>query len=125
MKVPVEILVLLCVGVGVFPGYTVRPLLEAAAVAVLQMPLPDFSLSIWHGFTTPFIMSLVALGGGVALYSARKWVFAAHERFPVTLSGKALAEGFVESCSASGVGSIVPWTTAACADTVFCCCRAP
>ncbi len=62
MKVPVEVLVVLCVAVGTLPDLTVRPLLEVAAAAVLQQPLPAFSLSIWHGFTTPFIMSLVALG---------------------------------------------------------------
>ncbi len=95
MKVPVEILVVLCVAVGVLPGFTVQPLLEAAAVAVLQMPLPEFSLSVWHGFNTPLIMSLVAMVLGVFLYSARKRVFAAHERFPLTLSGKALAERVV------------------------------
>lgn len=96
MKVPVEILVLLCVLVGTLPNITVRPLLEVAAQAVLQQPLPDFSLSIWHGFNTPFVMSLVALGGGVALYTARAWVFAAYDRFPVRVSGKPLAEGLIQ-----------------------------
>jgi len=92
MKAPVEVLVVLCVAVGTLPDLTVRPLLEVAAAAVLQQPLPDFSLSIWHGFTTPFMMSLAALGGGVALYAGRRWVFAAHDRIPVRLSGKAIAE---------------------------------
>jgi multicomponent K+:H+ antiporter subunit A len=96
MKVPVEVLVLLCVAVGTLPNITVRPLLEVAAQAVLQQPLPDFSLSIWHGFNTPFIMSLVALGGGIVLYSAREWVFAAFERAPVKLSGKALTEALIQ-----------------------------
>jgi len=96
MKVPVEVLVVLCVAVGTLPGYTVAPLLEAAAGAVLQRPLPDFSLAIWHGFNTPFIMSLVALGGGIALYAARKWLFAAHDRFPYAVSGKAVAERLIE-----------------------------
>jgi multicomponent K+:H+ antiporter subunit A len=40
-------------------------------------------------------MSLVALGGGVALYTARRWVFAAHDRLPLRLSGKVIAEGLV------------------------------
>lgn len=95
MKVPVEVLVVLCVAVGTLPDITVRPLLEVAAAAVLQQPLPDFSLSIWHGFTTPFIMSLVALGGGAALYAGRQWVFAAHDRVPLSLSGKVLAERLI------------------------------
>ncbi|MEN8801988.1 MAG: monovalent cation/H+ antiporter subunit A [Thiogranum sp.] len=92
MKAPVEVLVVLCVAVGTLPDLTIRPLLEAAAAAVLQQPLPDFSLSIWHGFTTPFMMSLVALGGGVALYAGRRWLFAAYDRIPLRVSGKAIAE---------------------------------
>ena len=95
MIFPIEILVVLCIGVGILPGLIVRPLLETAAGAVLQMPLPEFSLSIWHGFTTPLIMSLVAMGGGIALYSARNWVFDTHERIALSLSGKALTEGFL------------------------------
>ncbi len=95
MIVPVEILVVLCVAVGTLPGITVRPLLEAAAAAVLQMPLPEFSLAIWHGFNQPFFMSLVAMGGGVALYACRHWVFGAHDRLPVNLSGTRLAEGLI------------------------------
>ncbi len=95
IKVPVEILVVLCVAVGTFPGITVRPALEAAAGAVLQRPLPEFSLSIWHGFTYPLLMSLIALGGGVLLYALRRWVFAAHDRIPFRVHGKALAEGLI------------------------------
>jgi multicomponent K+:H+ antiporter subunit A len=41
------------------------------------------------------MMSLVALGGGVALYAGRQWVFAAHDRLPLRLSGKATAERLV------------------------------
>jgi len=95
MRAPVLILVVLCVAVGTLPGYTVRPLLEVAAGAVLQQPLPEFSLAIWHGFTMPLIMSLVALAGGIALYTVRKRLFAAHDDSSWTLSGKALTEHLV------------------------------
>jgi len=96
MKVPVETLVVLCVGVGTFPNFTVRPALEAAAGAVLQEPLPAFSLSIWHGFNLPLFMSLVALGGGVLLYAVRRWVFAAHDRIPLRVRGKMLADATID-----------------------------
>jgi multicomponent K+:H+ antiporter subunit A len=46
MKVPVEILVGLCLLVGLTPAITVDPLLRAAAGAVLQAPLPEFSLAL-------------------------------------------------------------------------------
>ncbi|GKT14272.1 monovalent cation/H+ antiporter subunit A [Acidovorax sp. SUPP2522] len=68
MRVPVELLVLACLVVGIFPAWSVGQYLDAAARPVVGGPLPEFSLAIWHGFNTPFVMSLVALGGGTALY---------------------------------------------------------
>src|SRR5690606_9240240 len=53
MKIPVEILVFLCLLVGILPGYTVAPLLAAAASASLGGTLPVYDLHIWHGFSLP------------------------------------------------------------------------
>ncbi|WP_375737941.1 monovalent cation/H+ antiporter subunit A [Pseudomonas boanensis] len=75
MKVPVEILVFLCLLVGMLPGYTVAPLLAAAASASLGGELPEYSLSIWHGFNLPLAMSVVALVGGVLVYVLRQPLF--------------------------------------------------
>jgi len=83
MKVPVEILVALCLLVGILPALTVAPLLAVAAGAVLNGPLPTYSLAIWHGFNTPFVMSLIALAGGIALYTQRQKLFDFHDHvFP-------------------------------------------
>jgi multicomponent K+:H+ antiporter subunit A len=72
MRVPVEILVVVCVVVGIFPAITVGPLLAVASAATLNLTsvaaLPPYSLSIWHGFNLPLLMSGVALVGGVGLY---------------------------------------------------------
>ncbi|MFT4243253.1 MAG: monovalent cation/H+ antiporter subunit A [Acidovorax sp.] len=68
MRVPVELLVLACLVVGTLPAWAVGKYLNAAALPVVGGELPVFSLAVWHGFNTPFVMSLVALGGGVALY---------------------------------------------------------
>jgi multicomponent K+:H+ antiporter subunit A len=68
MRVPVEVLALVCLAVGVAPGLTVGPILAAGAGAALGAPLPDYSLAVWHGFNTPLVMSLIALSGGLALY---------------------------------------------------------
>jgi multicomponent K+:H+ antiporter subunit A len=102
MKVPVEVLVVLCVAVGTFPNITVRPVLETAAAAVLQNPLPEFSLSIWHGINFPLMMSLIALGGGALLYGIRRWVFAAHDRIPISIVGKQVTEGVLDWIFRSG-----------------------
>ena len=68
MKVPVEILVVICVAVGVAPALTVAPVLHAAAGSILGPALPDYSLSLWHGFNMPLAMSVIGVIGGIALY---------------------------------------------------------
>ncbi len=82
MKIPVEILVLLCLMVGMLPAYTVAPLLAAAVGGTLNGMVPDYSLTIWHGFNLPLLMSVVALVGGVLIYALRKWIFLWYEGLP-------------------------------------------
>ncbi|MGE8359494.1 monovalent cation/H+ antiporter subunit A [Pseudomonas sp.] len=82
MKIPVEILVFLCLLVGVVPAYTIAPLLAAAASASLGGELPEYSLAIWHGFNLPLMMSFVALAGGVLLYVFRTPLFRWYEGLP-------------------------------------------
>jgi multicomponent K+:H+ antiporter subunit A len=72
MRIPVELLVALCLAVGLLPAVTVGPLLAVAAQAALAggpyAPLPEYELAIWHGFNLPLLMSAIALAGGVLLY---------------------------------------------------------
>ncbi|MDD0844296.1 monovalent cation/H+ antiporter subunit A [Pseudomonas sp. Gutcm_11s] len=82
MKVPVEILVFLCLLVGMLPAYTVAPLLAVAAQASLGGALPEYSLAIWHGFNMPLAMSFVALVGGMLVYIGRKPLFRWYESLP-------------------------------------------
>jgi len=70
MRRPIELLVLICLAVGVIPGITIGPYLAAAVVSVLGEETPYYSLSVWHGFNLPLVMSLVALVGGGLLYLA-------------------------------------------------------
>ena len=68
MRFPVELLVLACLVVGILPAVTVGPFLHTAALSVLGGRLPDYSLAIWHGVTTPLLMSVLATAGGVVVY---------------------------------------------------------
>ena len=68
MRVPIELLVLACIVVGTVPAWSVGPMLAAAARPVVGT-LPVYSLAVWHGWTTPLAMSLVALVGGIAVYA--------------------------------------------------------
>ncbi len=88
MKAPVEVLVALCLLVGMLPALTVEPILALAARAVLQGPLPAHDLAIWHGFSPAVWMSVIALAGGVALYVGRKPLFALHDRLEDRLEAR-------------------------------------
>ena len=80
MRVPVEVLVVVCLAVGIAPQYTVAPLLEIGARGVLQGPLPDYKLSVWHGINLPLIFSMTALIVGTALYFLLQRGNALHRR---------------------------------------------
>ncbi|HEY8353389.1 MAG TPA: monovalent cation/H+ antiporter subunit A [Methylophilaceae bacterium] len=82
MRAPVEVLVLLCLVVGMFPAWSIGNLLAAAATAALQAPLPDYDLKIWHGFNLPFALSMLALAGGVGIYAVSPHLAAWHRQLP-------------------------------------------
>ncbi|MBN9405333.1 MAG: monovalent cation/H+ antiporter subunit A [Burkholderiales bacterium] len=69
MRIPIEVLVLLCLLVGMVPQWSVSSALALAAQPVVGGELPEYSLALWHGWNKPLVMSLVALVGGVALYA--------------------------------------------------------
>jgi len=81
MRLPVEILVGLCLLVGLLPQITVGAILSAASAAVLPAGVPPFTLAIWHGFNLPFLMSVIAIVGGCLYYWRRQFLFALQERF--------------------------------------------
>jgi multicomponent K+:H+ antiporter subunit A len=80
MKVPVEVLVVLCLLVGMMPNLTVAPLINAASAVVVGGEMQEYEISLWHGFNLPLLMSLAALVGGLLLYSQRKGLFAFYDR---------------------------------------------
>jgi len=68
MRRPIEVLVLVCLAVGIIPGITIGPYLAAAVQSVLGPETPYYSLSVWHGFNLPLVMSIIALVGGAVIY---------------------------------------------------------
>ena len=98
MRVPVEILVLLCIVVGVAPAVAVGPLLTVASRAVTGTALDPLELHVWHGFNVPLLMSVVAMVGGAVVYALRRRLRSLHDRLlprlearDVYLKGVALA----------------------------------
>jgi multicomponent K+:H+ antiporter subunit A len=97
MRTPIALLVLSCLVVGVAPARSIGTSLAAAALPVVGGELPAYSLSIWHGFNLPLLMSLVAIGGGIVGYI---WLRGQQERgqlqdppLPGRLNGRRLFEG--------------------------------
>jgi multicomponent K+:H+ antiporter subunit A len=84
MRFPIEFLVLACLAVGAFPALTIGPFLDIGVRSLLGAQAPAYSLAVWHGFTTPFLMSLVALAGGAALYALLfRYLARGEERTPL------------------------------------------
>lgn len=68
MRFPVELLVLLCLIVGVLPALSIDQILYNAVYAVQGAQMPSYDLAVWHGFNVPLAMSLAALVGGALFY---------------------------------------------------------
>ena len=88
MRVPVEILVVVCIAVGILPAVTIGPLLAIAAAPAVGGVLPAYSLALWHGFNLPLLMSAVALVAGVILYFVLQRGFRLHEFDALPVSAK-------------------------------------
>jgi multicomponent K+:H+ antiporter subunit A len=89
MKLPVLLLVLVCVAVGLLPMLLAGPMVNLAASAMLGAPAPAFSLALWHGFNIPLLMSAIAVLGGAALYATLMRGRRLHRHQPGAFSGKA------------------------------------
>ncbi len=85
MRAPVEFLVVSCLVVGIIPGLSVGPYLHTAVGSVLVLQTPIFSLSVWHGFNIPLLMSIIALLGGVSFYLILRRFFGLIQRDQVPL----------------------------------------
>ncbi|SMO49410.1 monovalent cation/H+ antiporter subunit A [Paracoccus laeviglucosivorans] len=80
MRLPVGLLVAICLAVGIAPQVMLGPWLESAAIAILGPDLPYYSLKIWHGVNAPLIMSIIAMSLGVLIYLLpRRWIDAGEE----------------------------------------------
>ncbi|MGF6956298.1 monovalent cation/H+ antiporter subunit A [Paraburkholderia youngii] len=96
MRLPVEILVALCLLIGLFPQQSIGRLLESAAWITLGGKLPDYSLSLWHGVNTPLVMSVVSFAAGAALFFLRRNTFR-HRRTALTeLNASEIFDSFVQ-----------------------------
>lgn len=94
MRFPIGFLALACLAVGIFPARVIGPFLHNAAVSVLGPQMPDYNLAIWHGLTSPLLMSIIAMLVGCTLYIVLRKYLARCEGTPFIhrISGKRLFE---------------------------------
>lgn len=122
MRVPIDILVLVCLAVGLIPAVLVGGLLNLAAGAVLHGQPPHFSLALWHGFNAPLMMSSIALIGGLLVYLSRRPLTRWHEHSIGRVSARVVfdhmmelmqtaAEGVTHRFDQGRMQSMVLWTT--------------
>jgi len=97
MLVPIGVLALVCVLVGLLPQLLVGPLLAAAAEAAIHGPLPAYTLSVWHGFNLPLMMSAVALVMGVIFYVFLQRLFRLHDLMHLPRGGRELLAGLLRA----------------------------
>ncbi len=71
LRFPVEVLVLVCLAVGIAPSLVAGPLVTAASSAVVGSPV-HLHLALWHGLTPALGLSTVGLLAGAALWAARR-----------------------------------------------------
>lgn len=90
MKVPAEVLAVVCIAVGVLPGYTVVPFVDAAARAVVGDDLPAYHIALWNGFSPPLVMSAIALVGGSVIYWLLRHRYDLHLHVPAHYTGRLL-----------------------------------
>jgi multicomponent K+:H+ antiporter subunit A len=95
MKVPVEILVALCLLVGIFPAFVVGDLLNVASASLLINGLPTYSLAVWHGLNIPLFMSILAMVGGITIYYNRRHLFQFQSQFDEP-DAKHIFEGVIQ-----------------------------
>jgi multicomponent K+:H+ antiporter subunit A len=96
--------------VGIFPNWTVGPVLAVMVKGTLGM-LPPYSLALWHGFNIPLLMSTVALAAGAALYFGLQHTVNLHSVTRLPVSGKHAFDATVGALETLG-RKLVVWLPA-------------
>jgi multicomponent K+:H+ antiporter subunit A len=79
---PLAILATLSLLVGLAPQWIYDHLVHMAVLQTTAAHLPEYDFSALSDAHTPAMMSLLAMLGGLAVYAARKPLFAIHARLP-------------------------------------------
>jgi len=100
MRLPIEVLIVLCLAVGMFPSFTVGFLLNMAMQVVSPNAMIGQNLSLWHGFNGPFIMSLLAMFFGLVIYLLRHTFHSSFRRDVLATNATLVFERYVQKTTA-------------------------
>ncbi len=105
LRFPVILLVIICIVVGLMPALIAQPLVTQVAAAIVgpTKAIPDFHLSLWHGFNLPLLMSFIAVVAGVVLYAVLQFRFHLHSRNDDVISARRIFERLVQRLFLRGV----------------------
>jgi len=100
LTLPPCLLVMLVVLIGLFPETFVGTTVRFASAAVLQAPLPEFHLAIWHGWTPAVLMSAIAIVAGLSVLLAFGVIREHWTRLPVPV-GKSIFDACIDVLAAT------------------------
>jgi len=105
LRVPVEVLVVVCLAVGIAPNWTVGPVLRVMVKGTLGT-VPEYSLALWHGFNIPLLMSTIALAAGVVFYFGLQRTINLHSVTRLPVSGKHAFDAIVGGLETVARGTV-------------------
>ncbi|HEY6133725.1 MAG TPA: monovalent cation/H+ antiporter subunit A, partial [Rubrivivax sp.] len=108
MKLPVMLLVTICIAVGLLPMVIAGPLVKVAATSVLGVAAPEFELALWHGLNLPLALSVVAGVGGIVLYAALMRGRRLHAYEPKAFGGKQMFTTTIDGVF-EAAGRVTAW----------------
>ncbi len=105
MLLPVGILAALCIVVGIVPVLVAGPMLAVAATATIGIAPPEYSLTLWHGFNIPLLMTALAFVGGIVAYWKRWAIIGLHEGPLPFPEAKRIFDGTIDRLAAFSHGT--------------------
>ncbi len=107
MWLPPLLLGLVGLAFGILPAVLALPIVQAAVTSLEGEPV-KLKVALWHGINLPLLLTVLTIGGGLALYRFRRLVWASSdaivERMPVRWDR-------VYDAAYSGVLGLARWQT--------------
>ncbi len=95
MLAPVALLSVVCVVGGLLPSVAERWIVEPAVAGAWGKAL-EVHVALFHGFTTPLMMSVLTLAAGLVVYAQRQRLAVVQDRLAWRFGATTIYDGFVK-----------------------------